>query len=252
MIRTPDNPSASSADRWLACPGSIGLSATLPKPPDTKWNLEGTRAHSVVDSILDVWQHHGRNLTAESLLSIKSIYGAIFPDEKVMVGNALHYVDICSLETESFQDPPVVKREMKVVLDADRKMTGRIDFGAFGYRQDIATAVIADFKYGQGVPVSAVNNAQTAYYAVACWRASTRDIKRVKAIICQPRRPDGYSEAWIDHQGLKDWYDRFLVGADLAMYQTKSGKLTFKAGHHCRFCPAKQVCQTYVDAGRPG
>ena len=41
--------SPSAASRWLNCPGSVALCATLPTPPSTYYADEGTAAHALAE-----------------------------------------------------------------------------------------------------------------------------------------------------------------------------------------------------------
>jgi hypothetical protein len=43
--------SASGAERWTQCPGSVKLSEGIPDR-DSPWSLEGTRAHEVLENVL--------------------------------------------------------------------------------------------------------------------------------------------------------------------------------------------------------
>ena len=45
--------SASGAERWFACPGSVELSEGVPDK-ETEWSKEGTLAHEVLEEIMKV------------------------------------------------------------------------------------------------------------------------------------------------------------------------------------------------------
>ena len=44
--------SPSAASRWINCPGSVALCATLPKPPSTFYADEGTSAHALAEKCI--------------------------------------------------------------------------------------------------------------------------------------------------------------------------------------------------------
>ena len=47
--------SASGAHRWLECPASVALSEHAPPQKDSPYALEGTKAHGVLESMLQTY-----------------------------------------------------------------------------------------------------------------------------------------------------------------------------------------------------
>ncbi len=62
--------SASGSKRWLSCPGSILLSRGLPDQEESKYAMEGTTAHTVLDLLVRGWLK-GRRLSTEAELRSK-------------------------------------------------------------------------------------------------------------------------------------------------------------------------------------
>jgi hypothetical protein len=130
--------------------------------------------------------------------------------------------------------------EQELSFDVDK----RVDFGdfipgAFGEADLIGrirdTAVVLDWKFGDGVPVDAEENAQLMFYAAAALRTPQTQsfftgTKNVLLAIIQPPH-------------LKVWNTTFerLQRFELDLQHA----LTldhYAAGKHCKFCPAATVC----------
>jgi len=104
---------------------------------------------------------------------------------------------------------------------------------------------VIDLKYGQGVIVTAMENAQAMFYACGAgneYELSEQD--RVEIIICQPRVTfaDGRRISdWVTTAGkLFDWRDDELIPA---VKETRSDKdKKYEMGDYCRWCPAAAIC----------
>jgi hypothetical protein len=103
-----------------------------------------------------------------------------------------------------------------------------------------------DYKFGIGVPVSAVENEQQKLYAyggLSNWDF-LYDIQEVRITIYQPRiddRPD----TWIttpDH--IRQWCKNVASPAALL---AGSGGGIFQPGNHCQFCKARPTCKALAD-----
>ena len=105
---------------------------------------------------------------------------------------------------------------------------------------------IIDFKYGQGVPVSASapdgnGNPQLKCYALGALSAYDKEFhfRRIRLSIIQPRRH--YKETIeIPRQNLLTWADQVLAPAAQLAY---AGKGEFSPGNHCQFCKARSICR---------
>lgn len=208
--------SASSSARWLACPPSA-VAASMYENADTDFTREGTLAHEVAEQIA-----RGKPVDP---------YGDITPE---MVRCAEAYRDYI--------------QELVTSDDAVVLLEQRVDFspwapGGFGtcdcliiqgHRLDVV-----DYKYGQGVPVSAVENSQMRLYALGALNdfGCVYDIREVVLHIFQPRINNISSWA-TDSIDLRAWGEEIQPSA----FAAAKGQGEMSAGEHCRFCPHAGRC----------
>ena len=210
--------SASSSARWLKCPPSAAAAA-LYENADTEFTREGTLAHEVAEQIA-----RGKPVDP---------YGDITSE---MIECARAYADYIQ---ELIQDDSAV-----VLLEQ------RVDFspwvpGGFGtcdcqILQRRRLDVI-DYKYGQGVPVSAVDNSQMRLYALGALHdfGDIYDIDEIVMHIFQPRLNNVSSER-LSVEELRAWGEEIRPVAA----QAAAGRGDMAAGEHCRFCPHAGSCPT--------
>lgn len=234
--------SASSAERWLECPGSVGLGMQLPEPEASIYALEGTRAHELSEVVLHHWQGNGYKITDEFLEGVKakSIEAEGSQD---MFDYIMTYVNLCIDEVESFDQPPTVRIEQRLVFSEDMQMFGTADFLVTGIKEGISTGVIVDLKYGKGKRVKTQDNPQLAYYACALKRCSKKKLERIKVRVVQPRINEFYSEQWYSLDDLAHWEMKLTLGAESALMMAGKAKTpTYRDGGWCWFCPGKTIC----------
>lgn len=238
----------SSAKRVIECPGSVGLhidflkqmTAQLGRPParkSSKYSAEGTLAHRIAEDILngkpvpkvgDEIEEEGFTFKLdEDFLRDVQVYVDYVEGLRVLGYNVEleNEVDISHLWGNA--PPP-------------EKPFGTAD--CIAYNVSTGEMLVADLKFGRGVAVSAINNAQLRYYALgACYKLGIRPTT-LHLVIVQPRaeNPEGrirgetitFSELW-------GWATNVLKPAvDSAFTQTPARKM----GDHCQFCPAQSVC----------
>ena len=216
--------SASTAARWIKCPPSARLCATMADKP-SEYATQGTDAHVLCEYKL-------RKLLGEKVRKPKlSFYDAEMEE---------------ACETYAL----FVDGLIKSVPDAFVLVEQRVDFSDYvpeGFGTADALIIsdkemfVIDFKYGQGVEVSADHNPQMLCYALGCMQmfGDLYDIDKITAIIFQPRLAN-LSEFEITQQELLDWANNTLVSAAKLAY---NGEGEFCAGEHCRFCKAKANCR---------
>ena len=226
--------SASSSARWLACPPSAVAAEAYPKQ-DTAFTQEGTLAHEVAE------------LFARCALNHVAVPAEHFADDVTpeMQEHAKAYADY--IQEQIHDDSALVLLEQ------------RVDFSAwvpdgFGTADCIIiqgqTMDVIDYKYGQGVEVSAVDNSQMELYGLGAWNdyGFAYDIEKVRLHIFQPRI-DNVSVFELTADELIAWGETVIPISDLAA----KGKGEYKPGGHCKFCPhagrcraLNQVCSTVV------
>lgn len=216
--------SASGAHRWLRCPASVDLEATLPDP-GSRYAEEGTKAHELAERALKA------RCTA---MDVEGDYPA---DMRAHVQTYVDYV------AELVTDPDLLWVER------------RVDYGAwvpdsFGTSDAMAlvgtTLHTIDLKYGAGVRVDAKNNAQGRLYGLGAYDALSfiADIDCVATHIVQPRL-DHISTETLSADELLKWGDEISKAAR----RTLDPDPPFAPGEvQCRFCRAKSVCAARANA----
>ena len=228
--------SASGAERWLECPGSVGLSMTVPEPPTSIYALEGTRAHEFSEGILQQWVKDNYNLS-ESFMEEKRA------ENEEMFDYVMQYVYACVEESMRFDGTPAIRIEQRLKFDEGMAMFGTADFIATGLRDGVSTGVIIDLKYGKGKKVKTENNPQLAYYAVALRRCSKKKLESVVVRIVQPRIDDPSTSITFSKAELDAWESKLTLGAEEALWMAGKAKAPiYSMGSWCWFCPAKPVC----------
>jgi hypothetical protein len=220
--------SASSAERWLACPASAIAAAAYPNTA-TAFTREGTIAHEVAEQI-------ARDGIAEKLPDVT----------QEMLECARGYRDYIQEQIRS--DDAVVLLEQ------------RVDFShivpkGFGTADCIiiqgSTMDVIDYKYGKGVAVSAVDNPQEKLYGLGALNefGFAYDIERIRLHIYQPRL-NSITVDELTVEELTQWGETVVKPT---AEKAAAGKGKYNPGEHCRFCPhagrcraLTKVCTEYV------
>lgn len=221
--------SASSAHRWLACPPSAVAAEAYPAQ-DTEFTREGTLAHEVAEAVAS---------------------GKVGPDilrsDWDKTGGA-DGVDLTMIEcAEGYRD---YIQEMTKSDDAVVLLEQRVDFSpwvpnGFGTCDCIIlqgdTMTVIDYKYGAGVPVSAVDNPQMKLYALGALNdyGIAYDVAKVEMHIYQPRI-NNISVDSLTVEELMDWAET-VVKPTAA--KAAKGKGNYSAGAHCKFCAHAGRCR---------
>lgn len=227
--------SASSAYRWLACPGSVGLSNELPPEPTSKYAAEGTRAHELAEILLK--RVIEKKLGPDGCLEIPQR----FPED--MRDHVLSYVNMVKEIIESFTEPPAIRLESRLYLEKDIGLFGTADVAMTGKHGCKYVGIVVDLKYGK-IPVSAYENPQLAYYAAAMRRTSKKKLERIDVMIIQPRAEEVLAQTSYTNPELDVWEKKLVSGAEKALTQVfKKSEREFNVGDHCKWCVARYVCK---------
>jgi hypothetical protein len=230
--------SASSAERWLACPPSAVAAEAYPRQ-DTAFTQEGTIAHEVAEAVAKM----DADYVQKWLDDARNGNSAFTPE---MVECAQGYADY--IQEQIHGDDAVVLLEQ------------RVDFspwvpGGFGTADCIIiqgnTMDVIDYKYGKGVAVSAVDNPQEKLYGLGALNdyGIAYDIEKIRLHIYQPRI-NSITMDELTVAELEEWGEKVVKPtADLAA----KGKGKHNPGEWCRFCPhagrcraLTKVCTEYV------
>jgi hypothetical protein len=218
----------SSAARWMACPGSIPLSADLPDTSSASAD-EGTAAHQLAELMLK----------GEPLPDYVDVNGVAWEVTDEMVGAVEVYVNECRR---------IIRMHLGVLFRIETRLDlshigldfGTADFVAYDPRTQ--TVYTRDLKYGQRHVVEAEQNAQQLIYASGAANLHhDYGVKFVDVGIVQPRayHRDGPVRSWTIGDG--DLIE-FELEVKAAAEATRKPDAPLVAGEHCLFCKAAAIC----------
>ncbi len=222
--------SASSSNRWLNCPPSARLGEFIPDS-SSEYAAEGTDAHSMCEYKL----RRALGLPADDPTESLSYYNKLMDD---------HCEDYVSFVME------IMEEARRDCPDAAVFTELRVDYSRWaeeGFGTSDAIIVsdgalhIVDFKYGEGVPVSAEDNEQMRLYSLGAAEmfGYLYGFTEVRMSVFQPRR-DNVSSSSVTKESLYKWADEILKPtAELAF----AGDGDYACGGWCRFCKAKAKCR---------
>lgn len=243
---------ASSAYRWFECPGSVRLSELAPPQESNIYAAQGTAAHWVIE------QYYALKM-ADKPVELDDFAGMAAPN-----GHELTDEDIAAVRTfVEYVDS--IRSSGKFVMHVEAKFDlSSIHEGLWGtadvalMESNMKRIKIIDYKHGSGIPVEVKHNKQLLYYALGgikyvCDKHKIdylsmlgwgKTFKEVEIIVVQPRcrHVDGVVRSWVvPAEALDSFADELKQKAILA---TKKDA-PFKAGDHCRFCPALAICPAF-------
>ena len=234
--------SASGAYRWIACPPSARLEATLPETTSS-YAEEGTLAHEVAKMELLRYLHRIPAIQYTDAWTGFRADKRVTEDFKAAV---LRYVQFAISRIEYARS---VNRDAVIVVEE------RVDYsvfveGGFGtvdllWLYDGVLEAI-DLKFGQGKVVKAEQNPQLKLYALGAIDryGFLYGTERVVLTIHQPRIAEDASSWETTAKELLTWADEIAVPA----MQAYAGEGEFNPGEHCGFCKAKATCRARADA----
>ncbi len=229
--------SPSSAHRWLTCSASVELCATLPKPESSRFAEEGTAAHEAAErAAAYAFGKITRGAHTRWVKRFKPEQG----DADEMLRHAADYAELLESIASSMG--------AHTVLLEQRFETGipRCWGTADAVLLSADALHVVDFKYGQGVKVSAQANPQMRLYALGALRTFDLlgGIERVAMTIYQPRI-DWTSTTEVPASDLLEWRGEVKAIAERAL----TGRGDFAPSvAACRFCPAAAVCRPRMEA----
>jgi hypothetical protein len=221
----------STAKRVISCPGSVKLVQKMPPQPSSVHADRGTMLHEAISTILSdgtvragMYKHKDQLLTQE-------LY-----DEKITPAlDALDEVDphgdlVYEVETR------VGFGDLLPGVFGSTDLVGRI-----GQR-----AVVLDWKFGDGVVVDAVENAQLMFYAAAAMRTDELKwafdgVDEIECVIVQPP----VVRRWVTTVERIKQFEHELVSAVKTALQDDA---PLAQGEHCRWCAAKPICPQMTGA----
>jgi len=215
----------SSAARVIACPGSVHLVRKAPPQIENQYMAAGTRLHEAI----------------ADMLSDKPVDLTDFDDtEQSKLDFAVKFID--TLEAEEPGRLLEFDVEARVKWDRVPGAFGTVDFiGRLG-----DSAIVLDWKFGDGVMVSAEENEQGLFYAAAAMRTAKaqwafENATEIEFIIVQPPRVSRWVTTW----ARVAQFEQDLINA---VRLAKGPDAPIEMGEHCRWCAAKPICPKMTGA----
>ncbi|MBO5917382.1 MAG: DUF2800 domain-containing protein [Oscillospiraceae bacterium] len=238
--------SASSADRWIHCPGSVHMASLFP-PTTTPAAEEGTLAHALAAALIEGARREALDAIEAQVTSFYSAHPELSDTFTNMLQTIDPYIDYVNRE---YQES--LARDPAAVLLTEQ----RVDFsdvvpGGFGTSDVViiggGRVTVIDLKYGKGVPVSAKDNPQIRLYAIGAINAYNLvyDFDRVKMVIYQPRL-DSVTEEEMAVDALREWAGAVVKpAAELATLDEPP----YHPGEWCasHFCPGAGACRARAE-----
>lgn len=240
MTRSHALLSPSSASRWLSCTKSAKLEEEFPDQ-DTIHTQTGTLAHAIAELYLTKHFTRMRRTTFEKRLA-ELEEDPLYSDE--MCRHAESYKDYVQ---SLYQD---VGEKQKPIVEIERGIDlSSVVPESFGTCDCVVIAEphmeVIDYKYGQGVEVSADGNPQLLLYALGALLLfePVYDIETIGMSIFQPRLGKTDRVALTAGE-LRYWAEKIKPKAELAF----AGDGAFVPSEdNCRFCKAKAVCRARAE-----
>ena len=218
----------STAKRVIACPASVKLVQQIPSKDIPNEHADrGTLLHNVIADVLEF------NEAPEKYLGTKyndQVLTEELIDEKITVA-------LAALEEIDPTNVMAFKIETRVGFgDFLPGVFGSTDLlGRIGKR-----AIVLDWKFGDGVLVSAEENEQLLFYAAAAMRTEEskwifEGATEIECIIVQP--PE--IRRWVTTPQRVALFEQELRRA---VHESHSEAASMEAGDHCRWCAAKPIC----------
>ena len=214
----------STAKRVISCPASVKLVAKMPPKPSSVHADRGTLLHDAIALILedkpDVVGMKYNDIILTQELYDEKIVPALAALDEINVDGSLEYV----------VESRVGFGDLLPGVFGSADLLGRI-----GQR-----AVVLDWKFGDGVAVSAEENEQGMFYAAAAMRTLETEwvfdkAEEIEIIIVQPP----VVRRWLTTPARIKQFERELIAT---VKQSQKDDAAFKTGDHCRWCAAKPVC----------
>jgi len=226
----------STAKRVIACPGSVKLVQQMPPRPSSRYADEGTLCHSIMEAVLtrDVEPEEGLGDTFGSATVTQELI-----DTKIRPAiAALSEID------PNFD----MTYECEAVVGFGDALPGV--FGSADLVGRIGdTAIVLDWKFGDGVDVAVEENPQAMFYAAAAMRTpkvawAFKGVTHIDCVIVQPTAAKPV-KWWRTTPDRIRAFERQLFAA---VKEALGPEPSMQSGDHCRWCAAKPVCPLLTGA----
>lgn len=233
----------SSAERWMACPGSAFLAKDLPPMPAGPRAERGTYAHALAERALGSFLL--KKLTGEGIPgTVEAVMNE--PDQEVAEWVMRYVTLVWHRVLGEFITKKAYGLEDIFTLHEPMDMRGITDFWCV-YRDDRAKRFLCIVDFKTGYNRVEASSAQLAFYACAAREeliAHGKDIDYARCIVIQPPlgEEEDYQEVKYTAKKLDAWKKKFIKAGEQIYVKQKP---KFKVGSWCTYCPAKAICPIY-------
>lgn len=242
--------SASGAELWTNCPGSVHMAELFPETTSPAAE-EGTLAHALAQTMIENARAGSISpqISAEYMVERDNV-NAFYSVHKELAGS----FDDMKKTLEPYVDYVIEEYEAIRKKDAAAELMTEqhVDFsdivpGGFGTSDVVIigddTCEVIDLKYGKGVPISAIANPQIRLYTYGTMAAFdlSYNFSKVKMVIYQPRLDSVTSEE-LTADDLRSW-GKAVIAPAAKRALSKNPK--YNPGPWCKshFCPAAGSCK---------
>lgn len=232
--------SPSSADRWMACLGSLAMEEQFPTERQSNdFADEGTAAHELASWALE------NEVRCEAYVGQKAKNGWKITED--MAEDVQSYAD----RVKDYQSDGRLFIEQRLRIEhitGEKGAEGTAD--AVIISSDLQEITIMDLKFGRGIKIDAEENKQLMMYALAALEQYSMlgNFQRVRLVIHQPRL-NHLSEWDISIDGLREFYREAQSAAEFALEIAQDANSAEYAAQHlnpgekqCQWCKAKATC----------
>lgn len=224
--------SASGAHRWMNCTPSARLEEEF-KDTSGQAAAEGTAAHALAEYKLK------RTLEIQSKKPTSKFDSGEM--DEYTDGYVQFVLEQIAIAKEFCSDPAVLIEQR---LDFSQYVPDGFGTGDCVIVSDQLLHII-DFKYGQGVLVSAEDNPQMKLYALGALELfdGIYDVNKIYMTIYQPRR-ENISTFMESKKNLFQWADEVLKPIAKLAFE---GAGEYRCGDWCQFCRAAIKCRARAE-----
>lgn len=241
---------ASSAERWMNCPGSVALIDRVGVKATSAYADEGTAAHELGETCLaDIVAPHdliGRSITVNREIEDGSgtrTESSTWEVTEEMADAVKVYVDYVEERNMANGKCQRLLEQTFDVSHLSPGMFGSADCVLIGVDGGAVLEVI-DYKHGAGVVVDVEDNEQLMYYAYGAYHSlakeARRGLRKVMLTVVQPRAKTGEKIKSITYT-VVDVLE-FATRLQDAAARTLAPDAPLVPGDWCRWCAAKGEC----------
>lgn len=239
---------ASSAHRWMQCPGSIRMSVGI-EDSGSSYAEEGSAAHFLAETCLRKKKAADYYL-GRIILPVDGGHSILKAGASSEARDDKHWViteDMCEA-VQVYLD--TIAQDMAENPHLHLAVEKRFDLSNLhpdlgGTNDAVLSApfdkvIVYDYKHGAGYAVEVQDNPQLLYYALGAYMGT--DCGDVEIVIVQPRarhRDGPVRRQKLSTQDLLFWANEQLMPA---VRRASAPDAPLHAGEWCRFCRAKPTC----------